>query len=261
MDTDDTKTYHSYEDHWVPGDYLHHYYSQVNADEQHTIQFFVNAMSKSTKLGDVLYFGCGPTLHHVFLATPKASAIDLADYMPNNIDELQKWIDKDPKAHDWTEFVRYTLECEGISNPSVEDISKRQELVRGLVRDLIPNADVKKEAPLGEEGKGRYQAVISAYCADAVTADKKEWEGYMRNIASMVAPGGDFIVSALRETSSYIVNGKIFPCANINKGDMERVLGLDCVRDSIQVVEVSDLGEQEELGYTGIILAHGIKAS
>ncbi len=258
---DNSLSYHSYEDHWIPRDYLHHYYSQINADEQHTIQFFVDAMQKAGKSGEVLFFGCGPTLHHVFLSAPKASAIDLADYLQNNIDELKKWIDKDPESHNWTQFVSYTLECEGNTNPSAEDVAERERLMRGLVRNLIPNADVKKGAPLGEAGVGRYQTIISAYCADAVTADKEEWREYMRNIASMLAPGGHFIVSALGNTDSYIVNGKVFPCANITKKDMEEALGQDCERDSIEVVEVSELGEQKELGYTGIILAHGIKKS
>lgn len=260
MNTKQEIHYDTYEDDWVPQDYLKYYYSTVNADEEHTVRFFADGLKEIKDAGDILYFGCGPTLHHVFLAAPKARTIHLADYLKNNMDEVQRWLAGEIGAHDWRPFVHYTLTCEGNAQPSDEDVSEREQVTKSKITRLLSETDVNDADPLGEEGAARYDTVISAYCADAVTTDKEIWRQYMRNIASMVAPGGHFLVSALGNTKEYHVNGKVFPCVNLSKEDMIDALKLDFVHDSIKVIEVTSLGEQEALGYTGIILARAQKA-
>ena len=75
----------TFETDWVPGDYLTDYYSEVEPDEVETIAFFVDAMREADPHEPALYFGVGPTLHHVFLAADRASEIHLADYLPANL--------------------------------------------------------------------------------------------------------------------------------------------------------------------------------
>ena len=106
----------SFDTDWVPSEYLTDYYSEVEPDERATIAYFVEAMRHTEPGRPVLLFGVGPTLHHVFLAANGASEIHLADYLPANLTEIARWIDRDPGAHDWRPFVRYTLECEGHSH-------------------------------------------------------------------------------------------------------------------------------------------------
>ena len=110
--------YASFEQDWVPGEYLADYYGEVAPDELETIAFFVDAMRRTEPGEPVLFFGVGPTLHHVFLAAPHASEIHLADYLPGNLREIERWLAREPGAHDWRPFVRYTLQCEGIASPT-----------------------------------------------------------------------------------------------------------------------------------------------
>ena len=118
--------YATFEEDWVPGEYLAGYYREVEADELETIAFFVQAM-RETKPGEpVLFFGVGPTLHHVFLAAPHASEIHLADYLPGTRREIKRWLARDPGAHDWRPFVRYTLQCEGIEDPTAQQLIERE---------------------------------------------------------------------------------------------------------------------------------------
>jgi hypothetical protein len=90
-------------------------------------------MKDATAGEAVLVFGTGPTLHQVFLAAPKASEIHLADYLPANLEEIERWRTRDPAAHDWRAFVRYTLECEGLTAPTDGDITRREELTRSKI--------------------------------------------------------------------------------------------------------------------------------
>jgi NNMT/PNMT/TEMT family protein len=239
----------SFDTDWVPREYLADYYSEVEPDERETIAYFVEAMRHAEPGRPVLLFGVGPTLHHVFLAAGTASEIHLADYLPANLSEIARWIDREPGAHDWRPFVRYTLECEGVAAPTEEQITRREELARCKITRLV-QADAGRSEPVQE----RYATVISAYCADSATGDHAVWRTFMHHIAGRVEPGGVFITSALRRCRSYLVGGKPFPSANVDEHDLHAVLepGFEPASGSI---EVRALPEHDEQGYTSIVLA------
>ena len=97
----------------------------------------------------------------------------------------------------------------------------REELTRAVITRRIV-ADARQRSPLGAITH-RYDCVVTCYCADSATADKGEWRRYMRNIASLVAPGGLLLVGALRRCASYVVGRKTFPGASIDESDLASV--------------------------------------
>jgi hypothetical protein len=239
----------SFDADWVPGEYLSEYYSEVEPDERETIAYFVDAIKQAEPGRPILFFGVGPTLHHVFLAAGTASEIHLADYLPANLAEIERWLARDPSAHDWRPFVRYTLECEGIADPKEEEITRREELTRARITRLLPG-DARLPAPVTT----RYGTVVSAYCADSATDDHATWETFMEHISGLVRPGGVFITSALRHCRYYLVGGKRFPSANVDEHDIRAVL--EPVFESASVsIEVRELAEHASQGYSGIVLA------
>jgi hypothetical protein len=236
----------SFDADWVPREYLADYYRVVEPDERETIAFFTDAMKAAPTGEAVLVFGTGPTLHHVFLAAPKASEIHLADYLPANLEEIERWRTRDPAAHDWRAFVRYTLECEGLAAPTDEEITRREELTRSKVTRLL-EVDARRPVTLGQ----RYATVISAYCADSATDDRATWETLMANITGLVRPGGLFLTAALRRCRSYLVGDKRFPSANVDEHDLRRVLA----PGFSPRVHVRKLRGHEAQGYSSIVLA------
>jgi hypothetical protein len=174
----------SFDADWVPAEYLEDYYAVVEPDEHETIAYFADAIRQAAPGEPILFFGTGPTLHHVFLSADRASEIHLADYLPQNLAEIERWLERDADAHDWRPFVRYTLECKGVAAPTEEQLVQREELTRAKVTRLL-QADAGDGEPVGE----RYGTVISAYCADSATADRTTWEAYTRHIAGLVEPG------------------------------------------------------------------------
>jgi hypothetical protein len=194
----------------------------------------------------VLLLGVGPTLHHVFLAAPHASELHLADYLPANLREIERWLERDPGAHDWRPFVRYTLECEGVTDPTAERVAEREELTRAKVTRLF-EADARRPIPAGP-----YATVISAYCADSATDERAVWETFMAHIAALVRPGGVFVTSALRSCRHYVVGGKRFPCADVDEHDMRAVLEGRFAQTTVEWRELTGHAAQ---GYSGIVLA------
>lgn len=242
---------------WVPKEYLKTYYSEVEPDEVDTIQFFVDSLKKTDHTGPVVFFGTGPTLHHIFLAAPRATEIHVVDYLPKNLEEIKKWVDKDEEAHNWKPFVEYTLRSEGNLSPTPTEVEARENLVRNKITKYV-QADAGNFNPLGDEYRESYSLVFSPYCADSATGDKNVWQKYMRNITSLVKPGGTFITAALRNCKSYQVGEKEFPGANINETDMERVLGMLDFSQGNTNIEYREL---EGHGYSGIVLARAVKNS
>lgn len=245
--------YASFESDWVPKEYLTNYYRSVDADERHTIAFLVDAMRSSERDEPVLFFGVGPTMHHVFPAVSKASEIHLGDFLPANLREIERWIGHDADAHDWRPFVHYTLECEGRAAPTENEITQREEAARGKITKLL-EVDIRSADPLGKSKRREYGIVISAYCADSATEARVVWEVYMRRMIEMVRPGGTLIIAALRRTHCYLVGGKPFPSANIDESDFHAVLGPHFERENL-VIQVCQVPECKSHGYSSIVLA------
>ena len=235
----------SFDTDWVPREYLADYYSVVEPDERETIAFFVEAIRRAPAGEPVLVFGTGPTLHHVFLAAPIASELHLADYLAGNLAELERWRTRDPAAHDWRAFIRYTLQCEGLAVPSDEQIALREQLTRSRITRLL-EVDARRPVPLD-----RYATVISDLrrLRDRrprhLGAHDGEHHGARR-------AGGLFITAALRGCRSYQVGGRQFPCADVDERDLGRVLA----RQFDPCVQMRELRGHEAQGYAGVVLAH-----
>ncbi len=242
------RRYASFDTDWVPADYLAGYYRTVEPDEVATIAFFVDAMRHAERGQPVLFFGVGPTLHHVFAAAEIASEIHLGDYLPANLAEIRRWIDREPGAHDWRPFVRYTLQCEGISCPTDEEMAAREDLTRTKITELV-RVDARHSRPVDR----RYPTVISPYCADSATGDRATWELFMRHITGLVQPGGLFITAALRRCRGYPVAGKTFPGADVDEHDLRTVLEpeFDPLDGSIAVRHTA---QDATHGYSAIML-------
>jgi hypothetical protein len=236
----------SFDTDWVPQKYPADYYRVVEPDERETIAFFADTIKHAPTGEAVLVFGTGPTLHHVFLAAPTASELHLADYLPANLEEIERWRVRDPAAHDWSAFVRYTLECEGLAAPTNEEITRREELTRSRITRLL---QVDARHPVALER--RYATVISTYCADSATDDRATWETLMENITDLVRPGGLFITAALPNCRSYLVADKRFASANVDEHDLRRVLAAGFSPR----VHVRELQGHQAQGYSSIVLA------
>lgn len=238
---------------WSPAQYLAEYYSAVEPDELATIRFLVERFARLSHIPRLLEFGCGPTLHHIFPAVPSCDEIHMADYLPANLDAIRGWLVNDPSAHAWDEFIRYALECEGKTTTTAGQVAERANRTRALVEKLI-EADAGDPDPLGPTARGSYPVVLSCYCADSATGDKEVWARYLSNIASLVAPGGTFIIAALRNARFFTVGPNRFPSANIDESDLQSVLASHFDPLPIEV-NVVDVPEHSSQGYSSILLA------
>ena len=241
---------------WNPAVYNAEYYSEITLDGRYLMEWIVESVAISPPVDVALEFGSGPTVLHLFPLVAKAAEIHVAEYLPVNREEVQRWIDNAPGVHDWRQFTLEFLRMEGVSNPAEEAAQKREAELRRLITQVLP-ADAGADNPLGLEKRGFYPLVTSLCCADSATSDKGTWRLYMKNIASLVKPGGMLVLSACGEHSHYCVGERCFPGANISGQDMLACLIELGFRDiDIRMREVPDSSDQ---GFGCTILARAIK--
>ena len=169
----------------------------------------------------------------------------LADYLPANLEEIERSRTGDPAAHDWREFVATRSNAKG-SRPR----PTRSHPARGAhpLQDHA-TAPGRRAPPVPLEQ--RYATVISAYGSDSASDDRATWEPLMANITGRVGPGGLSITAALRRCRSYLVGDQRFPSAKVDEHDVRRVLVLAF---SLRV-QVRDLEGHAAQGYSSVVLA------
>jgi NNMT/PNMT/TEMT family len=241
-------------DEWHAGRYLAEYYTRVEADEAATLDFIARACGRIVAPGRALVFGVGPTVHHLLPLAAHTRELHVADYLESNLDHVRRWLRRDSRAHDWRAFARHVLECEGLRAPSARQVGAREDLVRARVTRCL-RADAGLDSPLATPGLGRYDVVVSCFCAESATGDQAVWRRYMRNILGLVAPGGLFITAALRRCRAYRVGQQRFACADIDEHDLAAVLIESGVEPGQLQLEVRPVGLRDRLGYDSIVLA------
>jgi nicotinamide N-methyltransferase/methyltransferase len=247
----------SYEKDFHPRYYLDTYYSgqKMNEDEVMTYKYMLDYLKTTNRhFSKMLEVGCGPTLHNVIPFTSFVDEIHMADYLPNNLEQIQLWLDNHPNAHNWDVYIKTALEME--DNMAETAIDTRKKNMRDQITTL-KHIDLHNDYPL--EDRESYPLVISFYCAASATSTKEEWAQFMKGIFKLISPGGILIVGDFRHTNQYFVGKTLFQNANIDEDDMADLLNSsDFETDSIDIQSLTFSGS-ESIGLSDFMLAKARK--
>lgn len=245
-----------------PRDYLATYYCQPpTADERMVLAFLAEHFPKIPSRPCAIEIGCGPTVHHVLPLAPYVSAIHMADYLPENLDEVRRWRDRERGAHQWEEYTALTLALERRPTALADIENRERDVRRKMTRFVL--CDLKSDIPLGTPRQ--YAAVCSFYCGENIGITRDEWFKVMQRLANLTQPGGFLFLSALRETTYYVVRSsdgrsQRLPSACLTERDFADVLPrLGFATDDL-VIDSRRLTGQEGEGVNGVILVAARKA-
>jgi hypothetical protein len=243
---------------WQARDYFETYYSEVVLpDEQVVLAYQLDTMKRRAMFGRALEYGCGPTLHRAIAAARYTFRIDMADWLGDNLVAVRDWLRADDESSDWNRFTAYLLACEGRSNDG-RAIRGRERHTRKVVRGLYVS-DARWRHPLGAAREGFYDLIVSGFCLDAVSSDKRVWRRCMRNVLSMLQPGGLVILHALHRCRAYRVGERMFPGANVSSDDMAQELLANGFERASLDVQLVDCPANAVYGYAGILMASAVK--
>lgn len=210
----------------------------------------------TTTLDTALEFGCGPTIHHAAMLVPFVRSIHLADYLPQNLEQVRRWLNGHPEAHNWDVYLAGALAEEGLTRP--EDLVERKEQLRQRVTAL-KQGNIRQENPLGDGAT--YDLVASFYCLEAVTADRAEWALFLARLARLVRPGGILLLGAVRRCNVYHVFEREFPTTYLDESDFAAELprvGFPAEQTVIRVAEGVGWGEQ---GFDSVLCVRAVKGA
>lgn len=240
-----------------PKAYLREYYSDLETENSALVRFFVDIYKTIPNASSLLDFGGGPTIYPLIGAATRVKEIHFCDYLETNLAEVLLWLEGKKVAFNWQSFVSATLTLEKDRPCTPNDITEREEQLRKRITRLS-RCDARLNPPLPGPVR-KYDVVVSNFCAESATDDRQQWRTFMFNIASLVRPGGKFIISALKGAHSYSVGRKVFPAVNLNEADL--VWGLmtaGCKPESIDIRSVP--ADRPSRYYQGLMLATAEKS-
>ncbi|MCA9912706.1 MAG: methyltransferase domain-containing protein [Anaerolineae bacterium] len=237
-----------------PLDYLKTYYTVIGSEGDGMLRFLAETFSALPANLRVLEYGGGPTIIGMISAATRAASMDFCDYVDSNRALVQRWLSGDEQDFDWNPFLARALEFEGIEAPTNEQVGERAALMRRVVHNVLPG-DIYAMPPAPVEG--RYDVVMSHFCLDAVTREKAQWQENIRNLCTLLQPGGTLILSSLREAHFPEEGKRAFPNVYLQEEDVRETLeSVGFPAESIRIVSAD--ADNTDRDYTGIILSSSV---
>ncbi|XP_067326714.1 nicotinamide N-methyltransferase-like [Anolis sagrei] len=165
--------------------------------------FFVDGIQGDT----LIDIGSGPSIQQLLSACESFREIIATDLLEQNRVEIQKWLKKDPEALDWTPMVKYVCQLEG----DREKWKEKEEKLRRTIKQVLP-CDVTLANPLDPLVLQPVDCVISTFCLESACDDLPAYCSAVKNVASLVKPGGHLIFAAVMEETYYMVGSHKFGC-------------------------------------------------
>jgi hypothetical protein len=227
----------------------------VLPEEQFVLRHQVEVMASAPgRFGRALEYGCGPMPHRAIAAAPYAFRLDMADGLADNLVHVRDWLTAAAENDDWSHFTRFIMAAEGHRRLEAARLRQREQKTRKVVRGLYVS-DARWRHPLGRERAGFYDLLVSGFCLDAISSDKRVWRRCLRNVLSMVAPGGTVILHFLQGCRAYRVGARLVPGLNLSVDDVTGALeDLGFARDTVEAQRMA-CPDNAPYGYAGVLTA------
>ncbi|XP_013381935.1 indolethylamine N-methyltransferase-like [Lingula anatina] len=165
-------------------DYFHKLYSTGNI--------------KGQRLLDV---GTGPSLINLISASRCFEEIYLSDFSTANRNALKQWWNKEENDKwSWESFFRHVAKLEG----NEDEWKSLQDEFRSRLKDIY-FCDVNNPNPLSPLETEPFDTITSGYCLEFACLSERSYRQAMKNMTSLLKPGGNFIMHGGINESFYQV--------------------------------------------------------
>ncbi|XP_053547549.1 indolethylamine N-methyltransferase [Bombina bombina] len=233
-----------------PRVYLDLYYRN-SCQNNEILMFALRNLHKTFHLGDVtgttlIDIGSGPTIYQILAACEKFTDIICTDYTDSNRRELESWLKNDPGAFNWRAVIEAACEIEGNREKWIE----KQETVRKGVKRVL-KCDVTKSNPVEPLVLQPSDCLITSLCLEAACKDTPTFRCALKNITSMIKPGGHLVMITVLQETFYMVGETKFSCLYLEKTSVEvAVKEAGC---SIKYTEICPLSADQTADCTAVL--------
>ncbi|XP_066837820.1 phenylethanolamine N-methyltransferase [Anser cygnoides] len=210
-----------------PRAYLQNNYVPPRADfssEDCVVPWKLRCLAETFASGEIrgrtlIDVGSGPTIYQLLSACDHFEEIVATDYLAVNREELQRWARGEPGTFDWSPFIQHVCKIEGRGEPWQE----KERRLRGRLRRILP-IDVHRPDPLGAPLRPPADALLSAFCLEAVSPDRAAFARALAHVGSLLRPGGHALLLGALGESFYLAGAARLPVVPLAEDDVRGAL-------------------------------------
>ncbi|XP_056398818.1 indolethylamine N-methyltransferase-like isoform X2 [Hyla sarda] len=163
--------------------------------------------------GNVLVdIGTGPSIYHLLSACESFPHIIATDFTESNRQELERWLRREPGTFDWSGIVKTVCDLEGDRDNWVEKENKLRSRIQKVLK-----CDVTKGNPLDPTVIPPVDCLTTALCLETAGRDIDAYRCSLRNITTLLKPGGHLVLIGVLGDSFYKVGDKTFFCLPLDE--------------------------------------------
>ena len=98
-----------------------------------------------------------------------------------------------------------------------------------------------------------YDLVTAHHCTDVAATNPHEWFQVIKNVSTLVRPGGYLLLSVTTGSTHYTVGDKVFRCVDLTPAEIEQGLRLSGYDPGS--ININTHRNELQREYTGIIMA------
>lgn len=215
-----------------PEAYLSRYFTKEEGSE--VIKSALKGLQAIYTAGEIkgnriIDIGAGPTIHFLIPAAKYFDELFISDVVKRNIETHKKWLARDPDSFDWQNFFEYFAEKDG----KKDRWPQYETLLRNKIKAVLA-CDVHQPNPLHPETMGQFDAVCTSLALESSCKDLDQFRKAMKNVVSLITPGGFFILYTVLKNPFYTVGVEKFWCLSLTYEEV-----LDSVTESgVEVVKI-----------------------
>ncbi|XP_076085573.1 indolethylamine N-methyltransferase-like [Mytilus galloprovincialis] len=191
-----------------------------------------NIFSKGTIKGKcLLEIGSGPCIHTVIPAAKWFDEIIMTDYSPSNRDMQEKWLKKDAGAHNWDMYFKYYSKLDG----NEDNWQQLEAALRPKIKRVL-SCDVHLPNPLDPIKLEQVDVICTSACLESACPDKDSYHIAMKNVVSLLKPGGKLILIGILNCTHYTVGSERFQCVSLTRDDVISTVKMN----DLKIIEIFD---------------------
>ncbi|CAN2387889.1 amine N-methyltransferase activity [Pristimantis euphronides] len=250
-----------YEEKFDPRLYLETYFhlgSGSLADD--FLRFVLGNFNKTFKSGAVrgstlIDIGTAPSIYQLLSACEVFDDITVTWHTKRELQELQKWLNSEPNAFDWSSIVKHVCEIEG-NGMSQEE---KEEKLKGKIKHVL-TCDVGKNNPLAPQEGVKADCLVTTVCLEAACKSQESYGTALKNLSNLLKPKGHLLMAGDLGANYYEVGpNKVFSLP-VNEKFLKKVIS----ESGYEIIELVSFGKPDDADfgasdYEGFYFVHAQK--
>ncbi|XP_075134117.1 nicotinamide N-methyltransferase-like [Leptodactylus fuscus] len=207
-----------YQQYFDPRAYLESYFhlgsgTMIDRYLYFVLKELVDTFKSGKVKGDTLIdIGTGPTIYQLLSACEVFQNIIVSDLTDRNREEFNLWLNNHPGAFDWCAVVKHVchLERNRIS------CREKEERLRKSIKQVL-KCNILKANPFDPVTLPQADCVLSCLCLEAACRDYDTLITAVKNITTLLKPGGYLVLAGVMGNPFFIVGEVRFSSLNVDE--------------------------------------------